>query len=119
MAGTVASARCLVSAGGSVRRFRQRVTLFTASSRKGVCLPPEQRMRTRVFAVLFLLSAACTAAAQSNRQIAITVDDLPASSAYQMDAATLTEINSQIVGTFRDQKIPAIGFVNEDKLYRT
>ena len=76
-------------------------------------------MTTRVFAALSFLSMICAAAAQSNRQIAITVDDLPASSAYAMDATTVTEINSKIVETLRDQKIPAIGFVNEDKLYRT
>ena len=61
----------------------------------------------------------CAAAAQTDREIAITVDDLPASNAYYMDAGTITEINSKIVTTLHDQKIPAIGFVNENKLYKS
>jgi peptidoglycan/xylan/chitin deacetylase (PgdA/CDA1 family) len=35
-----------------------------------------------------------------------------------MDAATINDINSRIVSTFHDQKIPAVGFVNEKKLYK-
>src|SRR5215469_4884688 len=68
---------------------------------------------------LISLCGVCTAAAQTDRQIAITVDDLPASNAYSMDAATITDINAKIVATLREQKIPAIGFVNENKLYKS
>lgn len=60
----------------------------------------------------------CTAASQPDRQIAVTIDDLPASNAYAMEAATISEINSRLVATLREQKIPAVGFVNEKKLYK-
>jgi len=68
---------------------------------------------------LISLCGACTAAGQTDRQIAITVDDLPAGNAYSMDAATINDINAKIVATLHDQKIPAIGFVNENKLYKS
>lgn len=68
---------------------------------------------------LFSLCGVCTAAAQTDRKIAITVDDLPASNAYSMDTATITDINAKIVATLHDQKIPAVGFVNEGKLYKS
>ena len=68
---------------------------------------------------LISLCGACTAAGQTDRQIAITVDDLPAGNAYSMDAATIIDINAKIVATLHEQNIPAIGFVNENKLYRS
>ncbi len=52
-----------------------------------------------------------------DRQICITVDDLPAGAADSMSAATITDLTSKIVATLRDQKVPAVGFVNEKKLY--
>lgn len=66
-----------------------------------------------------ILSGAATlkAATQPDRQVAITIDDLPAANAHFMDAATITDLTSRLVGTLRDQKIPAVGFVNERKLY--
>jgi peptidoglycan-N-acetylglucosamine deacetylase len=53
-----------------------------------------------------------------DRQVAITIDDLPAGSANTMTAATITEMTSKLLGTLRDQKVPAVGFVNEKKLYK-
>lgn len=53
----------------------------------------------------------------TERRIAITVDDLPAGAANAMTAAAITEMTSKLVGTLRDQKVPAVGFVNERKLY--
>jgi len=35
-----------------------------------------------------------------------------------MDAATITDLTSRLVATLRDEKIPAVGFVNEKKLYK-
>jgi peptidoglycan/xylan/chitin deacetylase (PgdA/CDA1 family) len=57
--------------------------------------------------------------AQPDRQIAVTIDDLPASSAESMNAATLTEMTSKLLTTLRQQNVPAVGFVNEVKLYKT
>src|ERR1700704_348737 len=51
------------------------------------------------------------------RQIAITIDDLPAAAANSMSAATITAMTKQLLGTLREQKIPVVGFVNERKLY--
>jgi peptidoglycan/xylan/chitin deacetylase (PgdA/CDA1 family) len=58
------------------------------------------------------------AQAHPDRQIAITVDDLPAGSAESMNAATLTEMTSKLLAALRQQNVPAVGFVNEVKLYK-
>lgn len=58
--------------------------------------------------------------AQNNptRYVAITIDDLPAGSANTMTGSDIVEMTTKLLGTLRDQKIPAIGFVNEQKLYK-
>src|SRR5947199_10462591 len=53
-----------------------------------------------------------------DRQVAITIDDLPAGNANQMSAATILEMTTKLLTTLRDQKIPVVGFVNEKKLYK-
>lgn len=68
--------------------------------------------------LILLLSTWLFAADQArDRQVAITIDDLPAGS-NTMPAATITEMTTKLLTTLRDQKIPAVGFVNEKKLYR-
>ncbi len=57
------------------------------------------------------------AATQPDRQVAITIDDLPAGS-NSISAATISEMTSKLLGTLRDQKVPVVGFVNERKLYK-
>src|SRR5690349_16350937 len=56
------------------------------------------------------------AANPPDRQVAITIDDLPAGSNL-LPAAAITEMTTRLLDTLRDQKIPAVGFVNERKLY--
>jgi peptidoglycan-N-acetylglucosamine deacetylase len=76
--------------------------------------------------LLFFVCATCvvavaivsSAAAVPDRQVAITIDDLPAGAANSMSAATITEMTTKLLGTLRDQKIPIVGFVNEKKLYK-
>jgi peptidoglycan-N-acetylglucosamine deacetylase len=51
------------------------------------------------------------------RQIAITIDDLPAGAANSMSAAAITAMTKQLLATLREQNIPVVGFVNERKLY--
>src|ERR1700751_4221655 len=70
--------------------------------------------------VPFLLggSLSVSAAAKPDRQVAITIDDLPAASAATMPAATMTEMTTKLLTTIRDQKVPVVGFVNEKKLYK-
>ena len=53
-----------------------------------------------------------------DRQIAITFDDLPADAAFSMTAASITEVNMRLLANLRDEKIPAVGFVNEKKVYQ-
>ena len=56
-------------------------------------------------------------AAKPDRQVAITIDDLPAAS-NSLQAAEITALTTKLLGTLRDQKVPVVGFVNEKKLYR-
>jgi peptidoglycan-N-acetylglucosamine deacetylase len=56
-------------------------------------------------------------ASTAGRQVAITVDDLPAGSADAMSAATINDLTAKIVTSLRNQKVPAVAFVNEKKLY--
>ena len=58
------------------------------------------------------------AASPPDRQVAITIDDLPAGAANSMPAATISEMTAKLLGTLRDQKVPVVGFVNEKKLYK-
>lgn len=51
------------------------------------------------------------------RQVTITIDDLPAAS-NTLSAAEITAMTTKLLGTLRDQKVPVVGFVNEKKLYR-
>jgi len=52
-----------------------------------------------------------------DRQVAITIDDLPAAS-NAMPAATITQMTTKLLTTLRDEKVPAVGFVNEKKVYK-
>ena len=56
---------------------------------------------------------------QPDRQVAVTIDDLPAGMADRLPAADITAMTAKLLGTLRDQKIPVVGFVNEKKLYKT
>jgi peptidoglycan/xylan/chitin deacetylase (PgdA/CDA1 family) len=53
-----------------------------------------------------------------DRQVAITIDDLPSGMADRLPATDITAMTAKLLGTLRDQKIPAVGFVNEKKLYK-
>lgn len=57
-------------------------------------------------------------AAAPARRIAITFDDLPVVSRGFTSSADHERITRQLVATIRAHGIPAIGFVNEGKLYR-
>jgi len=77
------------------------------------------KMRIPVLLALFAcITLTCRAATPPDRQIAVTIDDLPAGNAYNMSAADITQMTAKLVETLRQQKIPAVGFVNEKKLYR-
>ncbi|MBV9622800.1 MAG: polysaccharide deacetylase family protein [Acidobacteria bacterium] len=54
----------------------------------------------------------------SHRQLAVTIDDLPAADASFMSASEILEMTTKLLGTLRAQKVPIVGFVNERKLYK-
>ncbi len=70
-----------------------------------------------ILCALAALPATTHAQAKPDRQVAITIDDLPAGAAGSMPAAAITEMTAKLLGTLRDQKVPAVGFVNESKIY--
>ena len=79
-------------------------------------------MVTRLLFVLALFASCTFAFSQSpklDRQVAITIDDLPAGMADRLPAADITAMTTKLLATLRDQKIPVVGFVNEKKLYKT
>src|ERR1035438_8695875 len=67
---------------------------------------------------LFVASLEAQAPQKMDRQVAVTIDDLPAGMADRLPAAQITAMTSKLLGTLRDQKIPVVGFVNEKKLYK-
>ena len=75
------------------------------------------------FAVFFalLLSPLVFAqmSSQPQRAVAITIDDLPAGNANNMSGSEILEMTTKLLTTLREQKVPAVGFVNEQKLYKT
>jgi peptidoglycan-N-acetylglucosamine deacetylase len=72
-----------------------------------------------VFASLLLPSfSAAQSTAKVDRQVAITIDDLPAGMADHLPATEITAMTAKLLGTLRDQKVPVVGFVNERKLYK-
>jgi peptidoglycan-N-acetylglucosamine deacetylase len=73
------------------------------------------------FFVLLVCSATVSILAQTRkpaRQVAVTIDDLPAGMADRLPASDITAMTTKLLGTLRDQKIPVVGFVNEKKLYK-
>jgi peptidoglycan-N-acetylglucosamine deacetylase len=52
-----------------------------------------------------------------DRQVAITIDDLPAGAANSMSGSEITEMTAKLLATLSQNKIPVVGFVNERKLY--
>jgi peptidoglycan/xylan/chitin deacetylase (PgdA/CDA1 family) len=79
-------------------------------------IQPFSTMRiTKVFTFLFIVFSIHAAAQQ--KQVCITVDDLPVVSYGNHTQEILKEVTSKFVATFDQYAIPAIGYVNEKKLY--
>ena len=68
-----------------------------------------------IFVIVFIALAA-TGFAQAKRTIAVTIDDLPVVSTRR-DLANRQQITRKLLAHIRKAKVPAIGFVNENKLY--
>ena len=77
----------------------------------------------QTFALLCMLCAltalSLAQATKPDRQVAVTIDDLPAGMADRLPATEITAMTAKLLGTLRDQKVPVVGFVNEKKLYKT
>ena len=52
-----------------------------------------------------------------SRQIAITIDDLPAMSSGNLSTSEITELNQKLLARLTEEKVPAVGFVIEGSLY--
>src|SRR5580692_2770980 len=79
------------------------------------------RTSFRAFIILFCaLAGAVALRAQPavHREIAITIDDLPAADDLSMTGPEILDMTAKLLNTLREQKVPAVGFVNERKLYR-
>jgi len=76
-------------------------------------------MNARIYVAvsLFLFLPVFVQGQTTSREIAITIDDLPAAGVGVSGSETL-DMTAKLLGTLRDQKVPAVGFVNERKLYR-
>jgi len=72
-------------------------------------------MKIAVFIVFLVATLSCFGQT-STRQIAMTIDDLPVVSTRR-DVKNRQEITKKLLGHIKKAKIPAIGFVNENKLY--
>ena len=52
------------------------------------------------------------------RKVAVTFDDLPAADAAHMTGVQIDDMTAKILAQLKEQHIPAVGFVNEVKLYK-
>ena len=75
------------------------------------------RMRLMAWAALGLFVGSAVAA-DGARHIAISFDDLPVASTVSVSLGEVTDINAMLLRVLKQHEVKAIGFVNEDKLYR-
>ncbi len=67
-------------------------------------------------ALVVLSSSPCPAAETTDRQMVLTFDDLPAQRAQRQPQARIVEITDSLLRVLQQRSIPAVGFVNENKL---
>jgi peptidoglycan/xylan/chitin deacetylase (PgdA/CDA1 family) len=80
-------------------------------------------MRYPLMGSLFLIlglggSSLTFAQTTPQRAVAVTVDDLPAANANGMTGKEIVEMTTKLLTTLKEQRVPAVGFVNEQKLYK-
>jgi peptidoglycan/xylan/chitin deacetylase (PgdA/CDA1 family) len=71
-------------------------------------------MRARVLSVLLFLSVITFA---QKKHVCISIDDLPVVDYGSYDTVVQQRIMDNLIVTLKKNKVPAIGFVNENKLY--
>ena len=69
-----------------------------------------------LFLLIFTFAALSVQAQKPQRLVAVTIDDLPVVSTRK-DLKTRQEITRKLLAHITKAKVPAIGFVNENKLY--
>lgn len=69
-----------------------------------------------IFTLIFTFAAVSVRAQKPERFVAVTIDDLPVVSTRK-DLKTRQEITRKLLAHITKAKVPAIGFVNENKLY--
>ncbi len=74
-------------------------------------------MKIQFLALFFILCLGLLINAQTQRYVAVTIDDLPVVS-KQKDVKTQTQITKKLLKHIKQANVPAIGFVNERKLFR-
>ncbi|HEX8195601.1 MAG TPA: polysaccharide deacetylase family protein [Pyrinomonadaceae bacterium] len=74
------------------------------------------KLRFTLFFLVLISSVVSIIAQKANRFVAVTIDDLPVVS-KQKDLNVRQEITRKLLGHIKRAKVPAIGFVNEGKLY--
>lgn len=72
-------------------------------------------MKQTILCVFGCVLLALQAATGQTRQVCITIDDLPCTNCADDQIALL--VNQKLLQTIHSYKVPAIGFVNEGKLY--
>jgi peptidoglycan/xylan/chitin deacetylase (PgdA/CDA1 family) len=82
-------------------------------------MKPSAILLAFVLAVSLSYNSAAQSAKQPDRQVAITIDDLPAGMSDRLPASEISALTAKLLGTLRDQKVPVVGFVNEKKLYKS
>lgn len=73
-------------------------------------------MKYRLLAWLLLAVAGVTQAAEVDRRIAVTIDDLPWARLDEIQPADLQARHQALMEQLRQAAVPVVGFVNENKL---
>ena len=74
----------------------------------------------RTLCVAVLLSTALVSFGQNSsaRSISLTIDDLPAADSNAMTGQEIIDMTQKLLATLRERHVPAVGFVNERKLFK-
>jgi peptidoglycan/xylan/chitin deacetylase (PgdA/CDA1 family) len=76
-------------------------------------------MHKSLFLIVFLSATlASFGQTSSPRAISLTFDDLPAAGANAMNGQEIIDMTQKLLATLRERHVPAVGFVNERKLYK-
>lgn len=75
-------------------------------------------MARRLLLIFLFLPFAAAAQMPAERAVSITFDDLPFASVPAEDSESLRRMTAQLLQSLQTDRVPAVGFVNEWKLYR-